>query len=51
MIDGAIYGRARELNRDLDYSIPEAEDILATAVARYLDARFSVTNRRVLNML
>ncbi len=51
MIDGAIRGRARELTKDLGYGVPEAEDILATALAQYLDDRFSVTNRRVLGLL
>lgn len=51
MIDGAIRGRAKELTKSLGYGIPEAEDILATAVAQYLDERFSVTNRRLLGLL
>ncbi len=51
MIDGAIRGRARELTNYLSYEIPEAEEVLATAVAQYLDDRFSVTNRRVLGLL
>ncbi len=51
MIDSAIRGRAMELTKNLGYSIPEAEDILAAAVAQYLDDRFSVTNRRALGML
>jgi hypothetical protein len=51
MIDGAIRGRARELTKDLGYTIPEAEGILAAAVAAYLDERFSVTSRRALGML
>jgi hypothetical protein len=51
MIDNAIRGRAKELTKYLNYGIPEAEDILATATAEYLDDRFSVTNRRVLGLL
>jgi len=51
MIDGAIRGRAKELTKELGYAIPEAEGILATAAAEYLDGRFSVTNRRALEML
>jgi hypothetical protein len=51
MIDGAIRGRAIELTKYLGYGIPEAADILATAVAQYLDDRFSVTNRRALGLL
>jgi len=51
MIDGAIRGRARELNKRLDYSVPEAEQILAGAIAQYLDERFSVSNRKVLGLL
>jgi hypothetical protein len=51
MIDNAIRGRAKELTKYLGYGIPEAEDILAKAVAQYLDERFSVTNRKVLGLL
>ena len=51
MIDNAIRGRAKELTKYLGYEIPEAEDILASAVAQYLDDRFSVTNRRILGLL
>ena len=51
LIDAAIRGRARELVEDLGYEIPEAERILAAAVAQYLDERFSVTNRRLMGLL
>ena len=51
MIDSAIHGRTMELRKYLGYELPEAQDILATAVAQYLDDRFSVTNRRALGML
>lgn len=51
MIDGAIAGRAKELTKCLEYEIAEAEEILAAALAQYLDDRFSVTNRRVLGLL
>ena len=51
MIDGAIRGRARELTKKLGYAIPVAEEILVSAIAQYIDDRFSVTNRRVLGLL
>ena len=51
MIDGAIRGRAKELTKSLGYDLHEAEDILAAAVAQYLDERFSVTNRKALGLL
>jgi len=51
MIDGAIRGRAKELTKSLGYGIADAEDILAAAIAQYLDERFSVTNRRILGLL
>jgi hypothetical protein len=51
MIDLAIRGRAHELLRDLHYERNQAEEILAGALARYIDERFSVTNRRVLGLL
>ena len=51
MIDGAIRGRAKELTKSLGYELPEAEDILASAVAQHLDERFSVTNRKALGLL
>jgi hypothetical protein len=51
MIDLAIKGRAHELLRDLHYQRNQAEEILAGALARYLDERFSVTNRRRLGLL
>lgn len=51
MIDAAIRGRAVELSEKLHYEIPEAWDILAGALARYLDERFSVTNRRLLGLV
>jgi len=51
LIDSAIRGRAMELVENLRYDIPEAEEILAAAVAQYLDERFSVTNRRIMGLL
>ena len=51
MIDLAIGGRALELLRDLHYERDQAESILAGALARYIDERFSVTNRRLLGLL
>jgi hypothetical protein len=51
MIDGAIRGRAQELTKLLGYGVPEAEEILAVALAQYLDERFSVSNRRALGLL
>jgi hypothetical protein len=51
MIEEAIRGCGLELTRNLKYPVPEASDILAGALARYLDDRFSVSNRRVLGLL
>jgi hypothetical protein len=51
LIDTAFRGRAMELVENLGYDIPEAEEILAAAVAQYLDERFSVTNRRIMGLL
>jgi hypothetical protein len=51
MIDLAIRGRAHELVDDLSYERKQAEEILAGALARYLDERFSVTSRRSLGLL
>jgi hypothetical protein len=51
LIDDAIRGRALELVELLGYGIPEAEEILAAAVAGYLDERFSVTNRKIMGLL
>jgi hypothetical protein len=47
----AIRGRAHELTRDLKYDRPAAERVLAGALARYVDERFSVSNRRLLGLL
>ena len=51
MIDGAIRGRAQELSKKLGYPRTAAEDILAAAIASYLDDRFSVSSRRELGWL
>lgn len=51
MIDDAISGRAHELTDRLRYTQGEAEQILVTALARYLDERFSVSRRRQLGLL
>lgn len=51
MIEGALRGRAAELTHDLGYSTDDAADILGGALARYLDARFSVSGRRALGLL
>ncbi len=51
VIDTAIRGRAMELVENLQYEIPEAEEILTAAIAQYLDERFSVTNRRSMGFL
>jgi hypothetical protein len=48
LIVGAIKGRARELTRDLAYSEEEANTILSSALAVYLDERFSISDRRLL---
>lgn len=51
MIEHAIRTRGLELTKHLGYPVPDAVDILAGALARYLDERFSVTNRRLLGLL
>jgi hypothetical protein len=51
LIADAISGRARELTQNLGYSQEEAKGILVSAIARYLDERFSVSSRRELGML
>lgn len=47
-IEAIIVEAARSLVDDLKYQELEAEDILAAAIAYYLDERFSITNRRML---
>jgi hypothetical protein len=51
MIDGAIGERAHELTELLNYPQEEAKRILVSALARYLDQRFSVSNRRRMGLL
>ncbi len=51
MVDAAVKGRAVELIHNLGYDMPTAWDILAGAMARYIDGRFSVTNRRLLGLV
>ena len=51
MIADAISGRAHELKEKLGYPEEEAKPILVQALARYLDERFSVSNRRRLGLL
>ncbi|MGH7139922.1 MAG: hypothetical protein ACREHD_29640, partial [Pirellulales bacterium] len=50
-IDAAIARRAHELVDSLDYSLPDAETILAAAIGQYLDERFSVTNRKMMGLV
>ena len=45
MIEGILGAQATELVSSLQYSQDDAKSILAGAVARYLDERFSVTDR------
>jgi hypothetical protein len=51
LIADAIGGRAHELTGPLHYSQEEAKRILVSALARYLDERFSVSSRRRLGLL
>jgi len=51
MIADAISGRARELTDCLKYSQDEAKEILVAALARYLDKRFAVSDRRRFGLL
>lgn len=45
-IEQILRSVARDLIEKLEYSRPEAEEILAGALAQYLDDRFSVSDRR-----
>lgn len=47
----AISGRAKELTRDLGYTQEDAKKILISALAHYLDERFSVSSRRDFGLL
>lgn len=51
MVAGAIGGRARELTGSLGYSREEAKQILVSAIALYLDDRFSITRRRRMGLI
>lgn len=51
MIADAIGGRARELTGPLHYPQDEAKQIIVSALAHYLDERFSISRRRELGML
>jgi hypothetical protein len=51
LIADAISGRAKELTRGLGYTQDEAKGILVSALARYLDGRFSISSRREIGML
>ena len=51
LIDDAFIGRARELTESLKYGLEEAKQILVSALARYLNERFSVSRRRRLGSL
>jgi hypothetical protein len=51
LIAEAIGGLAKELKDVLGYSAAEAKDILVSALARYLDERFSVNHRQALGKL
>lgn len=51
LIADAISGRAKVLTGDLGYTQEEAKRILISALAHYLDERFSVSSRRELGML
>jgi len=50
LVVGAIRGRAQELTGLLRYEQPQAEAILGSALATYLDDRFSISDRRVLGL-
>jgi hypothetical protein len=51
LIADAISGRAKELTGSLGYTQEEAKGILVSALARYLDQRFSVSSRRDVRVL
>lgn len=51
MIESAISDQANSLVNDLNYKQELAEDILAGAMAKYLDERFSVSDRALLGWL
>ncbi len=51
LIADAIAGRANELTNKLGYTQEEAKVILVSALAHYLDERFSISSRRRLGWL
>lgn len=51
LISDAIKARLPELTDQLKYSPDDAKRILMSAIARYLDDRFSVSSRRKLGLL
>jgi hypothetical protein len=51
MVQAALQDRWLELRRKLGYDKPDAERILAGALAYYLDERFSITDGRKLGWL
>jgi hypothetical protein len=51
MIKAVLQDRWLELRRKLSYDKPDAERILAAALAYYLDERFSITDGRKLGWL
>ena len=51
MIAEGISGRAKELTAALGYSQDEGKRILVSALAHYLDQRFSVSSRRRFGLL
>ncbi len=51
MIESVLKDVADSLNKKMKYSIDDTKEIIAGAVAYYLDERFNVTNRRLLGFL
>jgi hypothetical protein len=51
LIADAIAGRANELTKKLGYTEADAKGILVSALANYLDERFSISSRRRLGWL
>lgn len=49
-VEGVLAKSARDLLR-LGYSRSESEHILVTAIAQYLDERFSITNAKMLGLM
>jgi len=51
MIEFVLKNAANSLNKKMKYSVDDTKEIIAGAIAYYLDERFNITNRRRLGFL